>query len=227
VNSLYLSGSIIEHKFINTVPATLDASGYVISAHCIGVASMFNIISHKRCYKCGEVKLRSEFYKNKSTKDGLQYECKSCDSEKTKSYISRNYEFVASLRKRWREAHPERESARRWDKENQTRKVELNRLWRANNPEKYQAQKRTRRAREQGSDGTITAQEWRDLKKKYNYTCLCCNRREPEIKLTLDHVKPLVLGGINTIDNAQPLCASCNSKKHDKWIDYRKNRGKV
>ena len=37
----------------------------------------------------------------------------------------------------------------------------------------------------------------------------------------MDHVVPLKLGGANTVDNVQPLCGSCNCKKHLKIIDYR------
>lgn len=39
--------------------------------------------------------------------------------------------------------------------------------------------------------------------------------------LTLDHVLPIAVGGSNTIDNAQPLCAMCNSIKGVQHIDYR------
>jgi 5-methylcytosine-specific restriction endonuclease McrA len=78
-----------------------------------------------------------------------------------------------------------------------------------------------RRARIAQNGGTITGREWSDLKKKYNFTCLCCKRREPEIKLCLDHVIPIARGGPNTIENAQPLCVSCNTKKQTKTIDYR------
>jgi 5-methylcytosine-specific restriction endonuclease McrA len=92
--------------------------------------------------------------------------------------------------------------------------------WRRENG-KNTEYKQNRKAKKLGNGGIITAAEWRELKKKYNYTCLCCGKREPEIKLTHDHVKPLDLGGENTIENSQPLCGSCNSKKGAKWIDYR------
>jgi 5-methylcytosine-specific restriction endonuclease McrA len=45
--------------------------------------------------------------------------------------------------------------------------------------------------------------------------------QEPGIVLTRDHVVPLKHGGLNTIENIQPLCGSCNSRKHLKHIDYR------
>lgn len=69
--------------------------------------------------------------------------------------------------------------------------------------------------------GTYSFKEWETLLKKYNHMCLCCKQQEPFVKLTADHVIPLIAGGVNTIDNIQPLCQSCNSRKHVKVIDFR------
>lgn len=69
--------------------------------------------------------------------------------------------------------------------------------------------------------GTYTTQEWRDLCARYDYACLCCGKREPEIKLTPDHVIPLSKGGRNDIGNLQPLCKPCNTAKNARTIDYR------
>lgn len=44
----------------------------------------------KKCYKCGEVKLRSEFYKNRCSRSGLQSECKTCDIERRLAWRERN-----------------------------------------------------------------------------------------------------------------------------------------
>lgn len=62
--------------------------------------------------------------------------------------------------------------------------------------------------------------EWELLKKQYNYTCPCCGLSEPEIKLTEDHIIPLSKGGSDLIENIQPLCLSCNLKKHTLTIKY-------
>jgi hypothetical protein len=70
-----------------------------------------------------------------------------------------------------------------------------------------------RRALKMGAKGSHTFGEWELLKKQYNYTCPICNRKEPNIKLTEDHIIPLSKGGSNWIENIQPLCRSCNSRK--------------
>jgi len=72
---------------------------------------------------------------------------------------------------------------------------------------------RTRQMRIRANGGHHTEQQWEFLKGAYNYTCKMCNRKEPEIKLTKDHIIPIRHGGNNDIQNIQPLCRSCNSKK--------------
>lgn len=76
----------------------------------------------------------------------------------------------------------------------------------------------TRRARLANSVGAFTEDEWKSLLNEYGHRCLWCGRKG---KLERDHVIPIVYGGSNSIDNIQPLCRSCNSRKHAKIIDFR------
>lgn len=85
------------------------------------------------------------------------------------------------------------------------------------NPD-YQVKKRNKRIADNG--GFHSTKEWEELKKQSNFTCLACKRKEPEIKLTRDHILPIVLGGRNDIQNIQPLCLICNSKKHTQTVRY-------
>lgn len=62
--------------------------------------------------------------------------------------------------------------------------------------------------------------EWETLKAQYNFTCPCCKKQEPEIKLTRDHIIAVSSGGSDNIENIQPLCNYCNAHKGLNTIRY-------
>lgn len=126
---------------------------------------------------------------------------------------------------------------RKYDGTLQERKVEAVRTWRERHPgiayvyskmwklahpdkarEYRRAGDRRRRALENDSPGSFTEEEWESLCEQYDNRCVSCGKRKP---LHQDHVVPLSKGGTNYIDNIQPLCKSCNSKKGTKDTDYR------
>ena len=77
-----------------------------------------------------------------------------------------------------------------------------------------------RRSIKMNAGGYHTQGEWENLKAQYNWKCPACKRQEPDIKLTEDHIVPLSRGGSDNIENIQPLCKSCNSKKMCKIVKY-------
>lgn len=80
----------------------------------------------------------------------------------------------------------------------------------------HSARRRTRMAT---NGGDYTLQEWEELCTDYGNRCLACGR--DDVKLTVDHIVPVIKGGSNDISNLQPLCKSCNSIKNARAIDYR------
>lgn len=79
---------------------------------------------------------------------------------------------------------------------------------------------RRRQIKKLNNGGSHTLFDWQTLKAQYNLTCPCCKRHEPEIKLTEDHIIPITRGGSDNIENIQPLCGTCNTKKMVKIIKY-------
>jgi 5-methylcytosine-specific restriction endonuclease McrA len=155
-----------------------------------------------------------------------------------REYWNQNKEYINELRRQDRLDNPQkyRASNLRYAIRNREKLSARSRLFRLRNPdrirrfnqdyrkrypEKFTEIANRRRVQEMNAPGSHTVAEWEKLKHRYNNTCLCCGRREPEIKLTRDHVIPLTKGGSDYIDNIQPLCRSCNSSKNVKIIDYR------
>ncbi len=124
-----------------------------------------------------------------------------------KERYKRNPQRILLQNKKWREKNKDKieKTAKKWRKFNSYR-IRITNL-------NYKARRR-------GAKGSHTIGEWELLKKQYNFTCLVCGRKEPEIKLTADHIIPLSGGGSNWIENIQPLCRSCNSTKHTRIIKF-------
>ena len=87
-----------------------------------------------------------------------------------------------------------------------------------NNPKNIAHLKARRYAREQGADGKHTIEQWFALLGLHNFKCVYCKENKP---LTKDHIIPLSEGGSDYIENIQPLCRNCNSKK---WKHIYENK---
>ena len=160
----------------------------------------------KVCSQCRESKpLDAEhFYKHIRSRDGFCAYCIACDKKAKAEYYQRTKAKTMARVKVWQEENAETVRG-------------YKRNWKRRNPHKMTEYKHVRRAREY-SGGKFTGEEWLDLCAKYGNICLCCKESKP---LTVDHVIPLALGGLNDITNIQPLCIDCNMKKGIKIEDYR------
>lgn len=87
-------------------------------------------------------------------------------------------------------------------------------------PERMKHYTKMAKARKRGLIGSYTIEEWESLKRKYNFTCPSCLKKEPEITLHADHVRPRKRGCDNSIKNIQPLCKPCNASKGQKYKKF-------
>lgn len=57
-----------------------------------------------------------------------------------------------------------------------------------------------------------------DIMKRDGFRCVICGRTaEDEVKLHVDHIKPISKGGLTVPDNLRTLCQECNLGKSDKY----------
>jgi len=90
--------------------------------------------------------------------------------------------------------------------------------------ENKQRSEAVRRARKAGSNGRVTAADWRIVISILGDRCLCCGSvAQP----TQDHIIPLSKGGEHHPANLQPLCRRCNERKQARSIDYRTDAQRV
>lgn len=55
--------------------------------------------------------------------------------------------------------------------------------------------------------------DWEYVKAKYENSCPACKRKEPFVRFQQDHKIPRTRGGLDGLENWQPLCDECNNFK--------------
>lgn len=234
------------------IPVDLNNQRLGFAEFSIGAHVKRTICPHgntpkRKCKECIREYSKARYHKNPSLYAELskkwRAENKEFDKERKRKWAKENPDKVSEISKRtqkknikkileylkvWRKENPEKviEYGKRTRSKNKEKHLRITSIWRKEN-KKNTEYSNNRRALRMGNGGKFSAKEWEFLKNKYDYKCLCCGRKEPEIKLTIDHVIPLVRGGLHSIENIQPLCLSCNSKKGARHeTDYREMRHK-
>jgi 5-methylcytosine-specific restriction endonuclease McrA len=175
-----------------------------------------DIITEKKCKKCGETKNISEFYINIKN-DCLYTPCKEC----RKLYRSLHREDRKEGDKKYRDTHKQQRqisNKNRWNKRTEQERErdrkkahDRSKMFLSNNPEKRVEYNNNRRASKMNAGGRgVTLEQWNNVKSEYNYLCVYCGKHKP---LTIDHVVPISKGGLHDVSNIVPACGSCNSRK--------------
>jgi len=177
----------------------------------------------KTCSKCEQSKPKSDFFKDKKSKDGLRSSCKACHNAYCRAWYAVHSEEHGANAREYAKAHLEqhRASAKVYREAHPDEEAKRHRVYRKAHPEEAWSHRHIGYAKRWSANGQFSLQQWTDLKAKYGNKCLCCGRKEKEIKLASDHVIPLSKGGSNWIENIQPLCQSCNSSKNKGTTDFR------
>lgn len=180
----------------------------------------------KKCTKCDAEKPLSEFSR-RSGKHSHLYKswCKSCVSKHNAAKNRERYYSDEGYRSRLRQYRIDNpEKVKRWRateyEKNRDDYIRRAKEWREKNrAERRQISRRYKVKRKEWElSGTFSTEQWEELLSLANHRCLCCGASETV--LTQDHIIPLSCGGSNTIDNIQPLCGPCNSRKATKIINY-------
>jgi len=98
------------------------------------------VIQTKKCSNplCGLIKPVTEFYTNKTAKDGFRSVCKSCVAIQSKNYDNNKRLSIIEYQKKYRENHKTqlKEYIKKYQFNNSERERERIRLWTKENPEK-------------------------------------------------------------------------------------------
>jgi hypothetical protein len=156
----------------------------------------------KRCYICGETKAPSEFFKNRTRKDGLTYRCKICKKADDKVWNAANKEKRAATVKAWYVTNKERIAVKQKDyyDANKERKLAQGRLWHKRN-------KNHRRSQRLLKNYGITLEDYEVMLENQNHTCKICGTSDAggiAGRMVVDHC--------HTTGNVRGLlCNRCNT----------------
>ena len=178
----------------------------------------------KPCSKCREIKKIDCFHKRKDCLSGVGATCKACEREKGKrwrseradhckeysknKYSKKKVEILNKQKQKYLES-PEKflRRTKEWKDNNLERCKITSTAWRRNNPEKVQAAKARRRAKEV----VHPTADHRKIEKIYRVCCLLS--RLTKTKFQVDHIVPLFWGGIHHESNLQIIPSNINKLK--------------
>jgi len=173
----------------------------------------------KICSKCGLTKNFDDFYKRKSSKDGLRSECKDCKKKHDKQYNKDNKQTINEKKRAsyHNNIEKEHERAKMFYKDNPDYFKEWRKNYYQEHKEETQAQRMKRRALEKEvTIGYVPSKPKSELYKRDKGICGICNNYVEYDNVHIDHIVPLSKGGEHSMSNLQLSHSWCNLKKGNK-----------
>lgn len=203
----------------------------------------------KRCKRCETEKPLSDFYNDRSTKDGKSFYCKPCKKANNSDYVQRNPDKVRERIKAWHERNPGKSaaysresrarnperarevllrSAKKWQAKNREYVLEYKRRKYRENVDASRAKKREyQRKRRAAGECWVTVSEEAEILAKTGGLCNYCDAEWE----ALDHFFPLSKGGAHSVENLVPACKPCNGSKYNAdpfaWMEANERTPKI
>jgi hypothetical protein len=192
----------------------------------------------KKCCVCKTEKETTEFYKNKSQKDGFAHVCKECDKASSLRWAKENREKINARNADWAKRNPEKAKARKkkWRLANLERARAADRALRERNIEsckksmaKWQAankhivvyhMSKRRAAKLNASPKWLSPSDLDAIKEFYKMAKI--KTAETGIKHNVDHIVPLqgkTVSGLHVPWNLQVIPAKENFSKNNKLLE--------
>ena len=169
----------------------------------------------KACNTCGVQKSLDDYHRRKDTRDKRDGRCKDCVREAVRISRVNNPEMYARQKKdsarqqaERDRLNPEAKRAReraQYAKTREYRQAKLREQYRKNT-DAYKLRARARKIRLRGA-WTPEGDEW--AKVLAHDPCAYCG----EPATGVDHIDPIISGGLHVPDNLTACCRSCNSSK--------------
>ena len=194
----------------------------------------------KRCSRCKEEKIISEFYKDRTRKDGIADRCKDCqkvlNNANGPKYYAANKELIKEKNRVYRAENVEKikeSRARRYDKK---KNYEQCKNYRLNNPEKIKvivsrwyknnaAKANVKTAKRRAMKNNATPSWLTSIHKaqiQEFYDLAIARSMQTGIDYQVDHIHPLngkTFSGLHVPWNMQILTAAENAAKSNKLIE--------
>ena len=202
----------------------------------------------KLCSKCNTTKTITEFYKDRTSKDGLHSLCKQCKNALSKIYIQKNKQVKNKYNKIHYETRKEKgykqdkEYYKEYYQKNKKRISERIKKYHIDNKERMELKQKIYKKTESAKISIKnTRMKRRTIKKQGDVTtaqlakllqdskhCYWCNNSLKGITPHIDHYIAISKGGQHTLSNLVVSCPHCNHIKSSKDpIEFANSIGRL